>query len=79
MRKFFYGCVLSGVLFLTLPIYAQTHAHEHATPDTTGLQVGDPAPAFQAKADSGKLWKSADHVGKGIVVVYFFPAALTGG
>jgi len=75
MRKLLYGFVLLGVLCLTLP----THAHEHAKPDTTGLQVGDPVPAFQAKADSGKLWKSDDHVGKGILVVYFFPAALTGG
>lgn len=79
MRKMIYGWALSGLLFLTLPTYAQSHGHEHATPDTTGLQIGDKAPTFQAKADSGKLWKSDAHVGKGILVVYFFPAALTGG
>ena len=43
------------------------------------LKVGDAAPAFQQKDDSGKVWKSSDHVGKKIVVVFFFPAAFTGG
>jgi len=43
------------------------------------LKVGDPAPKFEAMDDSGKLWKSEDHVGKKIVVVYFYPADCTGG
>ena len=43
------------------------------------LNVGDAAPTFQAKDDTGKEWKSADHVGKKIVVVYFYPADMTGG
>lgn len=43
------------------------------------INVGDPAPAFEAKDDQGKLWKSADHVGRRILVVYFYPADLTGG
>jgi peroxiredoxin Q/BCP len=43
------------------------------------LKVGDPAPAFHAKNDQDKTWNSADHVGKKIVVVYFYPAALTPG
>jgi peroxiredoxin Q/BCP len=43
------------------------------------LKAGDKAPSFQAVDDQGKTWKSADHVGKKIVVLYFFPAALTGG
>ncbi len=50
--------------------------------DTSGkkdLKVGDKAPRFQALDDQGNTWKSSDHVGKKIVVVYFFPAALTGG
>ncbi len=47
--------------------------------DKVDLKVGDAAPAFEAPDDSGKAWKSADHVGKKIVVVFFFPAAFTGG
>ncbi len=43
------------------------------------LKVGDQAPTFSATADNGKIWKSADHVGKNAVVVYFYPAAMSGG
>ncbi|MGE3314023.1 MAG: peroxiredoxin [Planctomycetaceae bacterium] len=43
------------------------------------LNVGDKAPEFAAKDDQGKDWKSSDHVGKKILVVYFYPADLTGG
>ena len=43
------------------------------------LKVGDAAPVFEAKDDAGKEWKSSDHVGKKVVVVYFYPADMTGG
>lgn len=43
------------------------------------LKVGDAAPAFQALDDQGHVWKSSEHVGKKIVVVYFYPADMTGG
>jgi peroxiredoxin Q/BCP len=43
------------------------------------LKVGDKAPTFQATDDTGKTWKSSDHVGKKVVVVYFYPADFTGG
>ena len=44
-----------------------------------GPKVGDAAPAFEATDDAGKAWKSADVVGKKVVVVFFYPAAFTGG
>jgi thioredoxin-dependent peroxiredoxin len=50
-----------------------------AAEQPAGLKVGDQAPVFQARAADGTLWKSADHVGKRAVVVYFYPAAMTGG
>lgn len=43
------------------------------------LDVGDPAPTFAATADDGQPWRSADHVGKRFLVVYFYPAAMTEG
>lgn len=43
------------------------------------LNVGDPAPEFSAKDDQGSDWKSTEHVGKKILVVYFYPADMTGG
>ncbi|MDB5346918.1 MAG: alkyl hydroperoxide reductase/Thiol specific antioxidant/Mal allergen [Schlesneria sp.] len=47
--------------------------------DPVDLKVGDAAPTFHAKDDTGAAWKSADHIGKKIVVVYFYPADFTGG
>ncbi|QDU08535.1 peroxiredoxin [Gimesia aquarii] len=43
------------------------------------VDVGDSAPAFTATDDQGKGWKSTDYVGKKVLVVYFYPADLTGG
>ncbi|MGH7492108.1 MAG: peroxiredoxin [bacterium] len=43
------------------------------------LQVGDKAPSFVANDQDGNLWKFEDHLGKGYLVVYFYPAAMTGG
>ena len=42
------------------------------------LKVGDPAPSFQANDQDGNLWRSKDHL-QGYLVVYFYPAAMTGG
>ncbi|TWU01063.1 putative peroxiredoxin bcp [Stieleria varia] len=47
--------------------------------DAVSLSVGDEAPKFEAKDDSGETWKSTDHVGKKIIVLYFYPADMTGG
>ncbi len=43
------------------------------------LKVGDKAPAFESVDDQGKPWKSTDVIGKKTVVLYFYPADLTGG
>jgi peroxiredoxin Q/BCP len=43
------------------------------------VKVGDKAPAFEAPDETGKVWKSTDHVGKKVVVLYFYPADFTGG
>jgi len=47
--------------------------------DEKGVKVGDAAPTFESTDEQGKPWKSADHFGKKIVVVYFYPADFTGG
>lgn len=60
----------AALLFSSVPLFA-------ANP--VDLKVGDPAPVFEALDDAGKPWKSTDHVGKKTLVVYFYPADLTGG
>lgn len=44
-----------------------------------GLNVGDKVASFEATADNGKTWKSKKVIGKRNLVVYFYPAAMTGG
>jgi len=48
-------------------------------PNEVKLDVGDTAPGFTAIDQDGHLWKSADLIGKKNLVVYFYPAAMTGG
>ena len=66
-------CVVALAVLMVLTIRAQ------AADEKTDLKVGDAAPVFQAQDDQGKTWKSSDYVGKKILVVYFYPADMTGG
>lgn len=59
-----------ALLLLAAPAVAQ---------EKVDLKVGDAAPSFSAKDDTGADWKSADHVGKSVLIVYFYPASFTGG
>lgn len=43
------------------------------------VKVGDEASAFSATADNGETWNASDVLGKKNLVVYFYPAAMTGG
>lgn len=55
------------LICLATMLYAQT-------PET-----GDPAPDFTAISDTGKEWQLKEHLGKNFVVMFFYPAAMTGG
>lgn len=43
------------------------------------LKVGDKSPDFKTLADDGSVWNVNDYLGKKNIVVYFYPAAMTGG
>lgn len=43
------------------------------------LKPGDKAPEFAGDTDEGKPWKSADHVGEKVIVLYFYPKDMTPG
>jgi peroxiredoxin Q/BCP len=47
--------------------------------NTKVLSVGDKAPGFNAISDDGSTWNLNDYKGKKYIVVYFYPAAMTGG
>lgn len=65
------GMVITGSLLM----YVESSVHAA----DVDLKVGDAAPKFEVQDDTGKAWSSADHFGKKIVVVYFYPADMTGG
>ena len=65
-------CWLAGLCLMTLPAVAGEKSE-------LIVSVGDPAPQFEAIDDLGNVWKSTDRVGKKVIVVYFYPADLTGG
>jgi len=78
MRHFLNLLFTGGLALAAGAVEAEEKAQE-AKVDSVIVDVGDPAPVFHAMADNGKLWKSSDLVGKKALVVYFFPAAMTGG
>lgn len=49
------------------------------TINSATLEIGSEVPSFAANDDSGEIWNLADHLGKDNIVVYFYPAAMTGG
>ncbi|HSO85295.1 MAG TPA: peroxiredoxin [Draconibacterium sp.] len=64
--------VFSSVLILALAMVSVAQS-------TKVLSVGDKAPAFTAVADDGNSWDLNSYIGKKYIVIYFFPAAMTGG
>lgn len=74
VRRSVFSATVLGTLLLAAG--ASAGAGEDKPVD---LKKGDPAPVFSGADDGGKTWKSTDHVGKKVLVIYFFPAAFTGG
>jgi peroxiredoxin Q/BCP len=71
-------CRLPASLFAALCAASLLVAADPQKEDAV-LKVGDPAPEFNLPADNGETWKSEDHYGEKVVVVYFYPADMTGG
>jgi thioredoxin-dependent peroxiredoxin len=44
-----------------------------------GVKVGEKVSDFEAVADDGSVWKLSDNLGSQYLVIYFYPAAMTGG
>ena len=62
--------------FLAAGILCAAASSVHAA---KSLEVDDKTPIFSTLDDQGKEWCSQDVVGKHHLVVYFYPAAMTGG
>lgn len=67
------------IVILALAVFTFSFFLERAGAQGTGLHIGDQAPEFRAPTDEDEIWDSRDYVGKTILVVFFYPAAMTGG
>ncbi len=63
--------MLFTVMFLSLQLSAQENRKS--------LKVGETVAQFSAVDDNGNPWALSDFLGKKIIVIYFYPAAMTGG
>ena len=71
--------LISRLVFCLLAIGLVHLAGQSLAQEKGKVKVGDKAPTFESIDDQGKAWKSADVVGKKILVLYFYPADMTGG
>lgn len=70
----------TGVVIVAIAISTLSTVTTHAqTATMQQLEIGDTAPEFEAVTAEGDLWRSSEYIGDQILVVYFYPAAMTGG
>ena len=67
--KIYHSITLVLIVFLNL---AMVHSQET-------VKDGSLIAPFKATADNGEVWDSQDYIGKENLVVFFYPAAMTGG
>ena len=71
--------VIVSVLGVGLALVLSTDGGEAQETPLKDLKVGDVAPEFEGIADNGQSWNSRDGRNGKVLVVYFYPAAMTGG
>jgi peroxiredoxin Q/BCP len=67
MKKSISGFI--AAFMLSLPAFTTVKAQS----ERKTLVVGDAMPAFSLIGQNGKIFSSADYVGKSILVIYFYP------
>src|SRR5690606_13864045 len=68
---------VAAVAVLALGFASSPAAAQEA--ELRSLEVGDMAPDFSGLADNGEIWNSKEQRNGKILVVYFYPAAMTAG
>ena len=75
-----FGVVLSGAwLVLAGVCLAADETSIAASAPVEMPAVGEPILAFEGLNDASQPWKSADHLGQKVIVLYFYPGDFTGG
>lgn len=68
-----------SILGLSTDVFSQDKGKKEKAKAELKVKIGDSAPKFEGVDENGKTWKSEEHVGKKVLVVYFYPADFTGG
>ena len=66
------NAIMTVLFFLVIPLFLSAQ-------ERNVLKTGDTVPLFSAMDDSNREWALKDYLGKKNIVVYFYPAAMTGG
>lgn len=66
--------LLTSLAFIAAFAFGATAAEVPKTP-----KAGDAAPRIEGRDQDGKTWKLADHIGKRVVLLYFYPKDETPG
>ena len=72
------NCGLAGTVIGLAYLVFSTAAIADEQP-AVDLQVGDVAPLFESIDENGMSWTLKNHVGKKLIVLYFYPADFTTG
>ena len=68
MRQGITRYAMTGMMCVCFVTAAISHSEDRF------LQVGDVAPEIQSVDDRGRVWSSRNHLGKNLLVVYFYPS-----
>ncbi len=68
-----YGMKMIYTYCLTFLVLISANTLTRAQPPQKELAVGDSMPSFALTDQDGKAFRSADYVGKSILVIYFYP------
>ncbi|MFW5757024.1 MAG: peroxiredoxin, partial [Tangfeifania sp.] len=66
---------MKGIIFTLLITFSVVSFSQNGNE----LEPGDKVPDFQATTAEGTTWDFENHVGDKYIVLYFYPAAMTGG
>jgi len=79
MAKSFAAALSVAFVAISLSVSVGDDALRDAAERSKALAAGAALPGFESLDDAGRAWKSADHAGQKVLVMYFYPGDFTGG
>jgi len=70
---------MKSIKFYFMMILSLVFLSRALAQESISLKKGDNAPVFSATDDTNQPWDIAKYLGKKKIIIYFYPAAMTGG